>query len=106
LLLLLGILALILFGLPWGLVALVAALCLEILEYFFWKRFLRRYRLRSGPETFVGQTATVIDECAPEGRVRFQGEIWKARASDPVPEGEMVRITAVHGLTLDVKRDG
>jgi membrane-bound serine protease (ClpP class) len=106
LLLLLGILALILFGLPWGLVALVAALCLEILEYFFWKRFLRRYRLRSGPETFVGQTATVIDECAPEGRVRFQGEIWKARASDPVSEGEMVRITAVHGLTLDIERDG
>ena len=46
----------------------------------------------------------MIDECAPEGRVRFQGEIWKARASDPVSEGDSVRITAVHGLTLDVER--
>lgn len=104
-LLILGIIALLLFGTPWGLVALVAALCLEILEYFFWRRFLRRYRLRSGPETFVGQTAIVIDECAPVGKVRFQGEVWNARASDPIEEGQSVRITAVHGLTLDVEPD-
>ena len=103
-LLVLGIIALILFGTPWGLVALFAALCLEVLEYFFWQRFLRRYRLRSGPETIVGQTATVIDECAPVGKVRFQGEVWNARASDPIPEGESVRITAVDGLTLVVER--
>jgi membrane-bound serine protease (ClpP class) len=104
-LLVLGLIALILLGVPWGLVALVAALCLEVLEYLFWKRFLRRYRLRSGPETIVGQTATVIDECAPVGRVRFQGEIWNARASDPIAEGESVRISAVHGLTLEIERE-
>jgi membrane-bound serine protease (ClpP class) len=104
-LLILGLIALILFGTPWGLVALFVALCLEVLEYFFWQRFLRRYRLRSGPETIVGQTATVIDECAPVGRVRFQGEVWNARASEAVAEGESVRITAVDGLTLDVERD-
>jgi membrane-bound serine protease (ClpP class) len=105
-LLVLGLLALVLFGAPWGLVALLAALCLEVLEYFFWQRFLRRYRLRSGPETIVGKTATVIDECAPVGRVRFQGEVWNARASDPVSEGESVRITAIHGLELEVERRG
>jgi membrane protein implicated in regulation of membrane protease activity len=105
-LLVLGLIALILFGTPWGLVALVVALCLEILEYFFWKRFLTRYRLRSGPETFVGQSATVIDECDPVGKVRFQGETWNARAADPpIAEGESVRITAVDGLKLDVERD-
>jgi membrane-bound serine protease (ClpP class) len=102
-LLVLGFIALLLFGVPWGLVALVAALCLEILEYFFWRRFLRRYRLRSGPETIVGKTATVIDECAPLGRVRFQGEVWTARSSEPIAEGQSVRITAVDGLTLDVE---
>jgi membrane-bound serine protease (ClpP class) len=104
-LLVLGLIALILFGLPWGLVALFAALCLEVLEYFFWRRFLRRYRLRSGPETMVGQTATVIDECAPVGRVRFQGGVWNARAEDPIAEGEQVRITGIHGLTLEVEPD-
>jgi membrane-bound serine protease (ClpP class) len=104
-LLVLGLLALILFGVPWGLVALLAALCFEVLEYFFWQRFLRRYRLRSGPETIVGRTATVIDECAPLGKVRFQGEVWNARAGHPVSEGESVRITAVHGLELEVERE-
>jgi membrane-bound serine protease (ClpP class) len=103
-LLVLGLIALIVFGTPWGLVALVAALCLEVLEYFAWRRFLRRYRLRSGPETMVGQTARVIDDLVPEGRVRLYGEIWRARSSEPVSEGESVRITAVDGLTLDVER--
>jgi membrane-bound serine protease (ClpP class) len=105
-LLILGLIALILLGLPWGLVALLGALVLEVLEYFAWRHFLRRYRLRSGPETIVGQTATVVDECAPLGRVRFQGELWNARASEPISEGESVRITAVDGLTFEVEPSG
>ena len=102
-LLILGLVALAVFGMPWGLVALLVALGLEVLEYFAWRHFLRRYRLRSGPETIVGQMATVIDECAPAGRVRFHGELWNARASEPVSEGERVRIMAVDGLTFDVE---
>jgi membrane-bound serine protease (ClpP class) len=105
-LLILGLIALIVFGTPWGLVALVAALCLEVLEYFAWRRFLRRYRLRSGPETMVGRVVTVVDDCAPVGRVRLYGEFWNARASDPIPAGESVRITAVDGLTLEVEPAG
>jgi membrane-bound serine protease (ClpP class) len=105
-LLILGLIALILFGTPWGLVALLGALMLEILEYLAWKQFLRRYRLRSGPETIVGRTATVVDECAPVGRVRFQGELWNARASEPISEGEQVRITGVDGLTFEVEPNG
>ena len=105
-LLLLGILALILFGLPWGLVALFAALCLEILEYLFWKRFLRRYRLRSGPETFVGQTATVIDDAPPRAGSGFRGRSGRRARATADAEGETVRITAVDGLTLEVEPDG
>lgn len=102
-LLILGLVALVVFGLPWGLVALVGALALEVLEYLGWKRFLRRYRLRSGPETLVGMTATVIDDCAPLGRVRLHGELWNARARESIPAGETVRITAVDGLTFEVE---
>ena len=100
-----GLIALFLLGLPWGLVALVGALCLEILEYFGWKRFLRRYRLRSGPETLVGRTATVVDDVDPVGRVRLDGEFWNARAEVPVREGETVRIAGIDGLTLEVERE-
>jgi membrane-bound serine protease (ClpP class) len=102
-LVILGLGALVLFGAPWGVVALVAGGLLEVLEYFAWKRFLRRYRLRSGPETLIGATATVIEECAPAGQVRVHGEIWNARSSEPVAAGETVRITALDGLTLSVE---
>ena len=105
-LLLLGLIAVIVFGTPWGLVALAGALALEVLEYLAWQRFLRRYRLRSGPETIVGRTATVVDECAPLGRVRLNGEFWNARAARPVGAGQVVRITAIDGLTLVVEPEG
>ena len=98
-----GLIALLVLGAPWGLVILAAALCLEILEYFAWKRFLRRYRLRSGPETMVGRTATVVDDIDPIGRVRLDGEHWNARARVPVREGQTVRIEAIDGLTLEVE---
>jgi membrane-bound serine protease (ClpP class) len=105
-LVILGLVALLLFGMPWGLVALVAGLLLEILEYVGWKRFLRRYRLRSGPETLIGATATVIEDCAPAGQVRVHGEIWNARSTEPVAAGGTVRITALDGLTLSVEPEG
>ena len=101
-LLIAGIIALLLLGAPWGIVALAAAVGLEVTEYLAWKRFLRRYRLRSGPETLVGRTATVVDDCDPVGRVRLEGEFWNARARVPVMEGETVRIESLDGLTLEV----
>jgi membrane-bound serine protease (ClpP class) len=100
-----GLVALLLFGTPWGLVALVGGLALEVLEYVAWKRFLRRYRLRSGPETMVGSKATVVDDCDPVGHVRVHGELWSARSRDPVAAGETVVVTAIDGLTLDVDRE-
>lgn len=99
----LGLIALIVFGTPWGLVALVAGLVLEILEYMAWKRFLRRYRLRSGPEMLVGTTVTVVDDCAPLGRVQLHGEFWNARCRDQIAEGERARVTGVDGLTLEIE---
>jgi membrane-bound serine protease (ClpP class) len=102
-LLIAGLIALLLFGVPWGVVALAGAIVLEVVEYLAWKRFLRRYRLRSGPETLVGRTAAVVDDCDPIGRVRLNGEFWNARAQVPLREGETVRIRAIDGLTLEVE---
>src|SRR3954468_6845536 len=103
-LLIAALIALLVLGAPWGVVVLGAALGLEVLEYLAWKRFLRRYRLRSGPETLVGRTATVVDDCDPLGRVRLDGEYWNARARVPVHEGQTVRSEAIDGLTLEVER--
>jgi len=102
----LALVALFLLPEPWGLVAVLAAFILEVLELLFWRRFLRRYRLRTGPETLIGELATVVDPCVPLGHVRVRGELWRAHSSAPVPPGETVRIAAMDGLTLEVEPVG
>ena len=90
---------------PWGVVALAAALAVEVLELLLWRWFLRRYRLRVGPETLVGMRAEVVQPCSPVGLVRLRGELWNARASAPVEPGESVTVSGIEGLTLQVERD-
>ena len=102
-LILIAILAFIFLPSPLGLFVVASALLLEVIELALWKRFLRRYRLRMGPETLVGTNATVVTECTPDGRVRVRGELWNARSSGPARRGETVRIAAIDGLTLEVE---
>jgi membrane-bound serine protease (ClpP class) len=90
---------------PWGVVAVAAALTVEVLELLFWRRFVRRYRLRVGPEMLVGMRAEVVQPCSPVGLVRVRGELWNAHASAPVEPGETVTVSGIEGLTLQVERD-
>ena len=85
---------------PWRLVVLVAAALVEVGEVWFWIRFLRRYRVTTGAEGLIDETAEVLERCDPEGRVRVRGEIWNARSAIALERGERARITAVDGLTL------
>jgi membrane-bound serine protease (ClpP class) len=90
---------------PWlGLIAIVTGIVVEIAEVGFWIRFLRRYKVRTGSEGLVGTVAEVVEACDPEGRVRLRGEIWRARGprSAPATVGQLVEVTAVDGLTLEV----
>ncbi len=87
-----------------GLVVVGIALVFEVGELVFWRRFLRRYRIRSGPETMMGEGAVVVEPLDPEGRVRMRGELWKARLRGGTAQpGEPVRVTAVNGLELEVE---
>jgi membrane protein implicated in regulation of membrane protease activity len=89
-----------------GLAVVAAALVFEVAELAFWRRFLRRYRVSSGPETMVGDTAVVEEPLRPDGTVRYRGAIWRARLGEgSARPGEVVRIAAVNGLTLEVKPD-
>jgi membrane-bound serine protease (ClpP class) len=90
---------------PWlGLIAVVTGIVVEIAEVGFWIRFLRRYKVQTGSEGLVGAVAEVVESCDPEGRVRLRGEIWRARGprSAPATVGQLVEVTAVDGLTLEV----
>src|SRR5687768_1774137 len=79
----------------------------EIGELYLWKRFLDRYRVRGGAEGMLGERATVVEACAPEGIVRVRGELWKARANDveSLAVGERAKVLAVDGLLVTVARD-
>jgi membrane protein implicated in regulation of membrane protease activity len=87
-----------------GIVVVAIALVFEVGELVFWRRVLRRYRIRSGPETMVGEAAEVVEPLDPGGRVRLHGELWKARLPEGTAQpGERVRVTAVEGLELAVE---
>jgi membrane-bound serine protease (ClpP class) len=103
--LLVGAIVLALFVLPpaLGIAAVALGIVVEVAEVGFWIRFLRRYRVTTGAEGLIGETAEVIEACAPAGRVRLRGEIWRAHCSSRAGVGERVRIAGVDGLTLEVE---
>ena len=57
----------------------------------------------SGMLHAAGQALTAI-AAGGTGRVATHGEIWTATAVEPIDEGDRVVVTAVHGLTLTVRR--
>jgi membrane-bound serine protease (ClpP class) len=102
-LLVIAIVALFFLPNPWNVVVLVLAAFIEVFEIFLWLKYLRRYRIKTGAEGMVGESAETMGPLDPSGRVRVRGEIWNARSAAPVPEGAPVRIQAVDGLTLVVE---
>lgn len=91
---------------PWNVILFGLAVFLEIGEVFLWMRFLERYRVRGGAEGMIGERATVIEACAPDGLVRVRGEVWKASADPAVPlaEGDRASVLEVNGLTVKVAK--
>ena len=89
---------------PWGIVAIFLGILFEIAENVFWFRYQARRKVQTGVEAHVGERAEVTRTIDPEGQVRFRGELWKARAEEPIAAGESVRIAEVDRLTLVVER--
>jgi membrane-bound serine protease (ClpP class) len=67
----------------------------------------QRQRPVTGPSGMVGETGQTLTPLGPdlEGTVATHGEIWRATAPEPIPSGSRVRITAVDGMQLRVRRD-
>jgi membrane-bound serine protease (ClpP class) len=60
----------------------------------------------AGQETLVGEPGVARTDLKPRGMVLVQGELWSAEAADgPVPTGERVRVVAIEGLKLRVRRE-
>jgi membrane-bound serine protease (ClpP class) len=103
---LVGLVLLFLLPSPWNVVGATCAFVLFLGELLFWHRRVRGQPERVGAQTLVGQPATVISSCRPEGQVRMGGEIWAARCRTGADEGDAVTVVGRDGLTLLVEPGG
>ena len=63
-------------------------------------------KVKTGREGLLGETGTAESEIAPRGKVFIHGELWDAISEQPIASGERVRVAAVDGMTLRVKKEG
>jgi membrane protein implicated in regulation of membrane protease activity len=88
---------------PWGLVALAAAAVVDVTEATVGLWWNRRRKARVGAETLVGRRALAVSELRPEGQVKLDGELWRARCAAGCDTGASVVVRALDGLTLEVE---
>ena len=88
-------------------VALGVTLPVAILTVFLMRLVLksRRWKTSTGKEEMLGAEGVVTAALSSqgEGMIRVHGELWRAAAASPVPEGTLVRVTRVDGLKLFVE---
>jgi membrane-bound serine protease (ClpP class) len=88
-------------------VALGVTLPVALLTVFLMRLVLksRRWKTSTGREEMLGAEGVVTTALPAqgEGMIRVHGELWRAVASGPVPEGAVVRVTRVEGLKLFVE---
>jgi membrane-bound serine protease (ClpP class) len=90
---------------PWSWVVIVVGGAVDIGESLAFIWWSKRRRASVGAETLVGKTGVAIGLLWPEGQVRVEGEIWKARTAGGLDAGTRVVVRAVDGLTLEVDPD-
>lgn len=91
---------------PWGLVAVAVGAALDIAEtgVFLW--WSKRRQALVGVEVLLGKTGFAVGDLWPEGQVKVNGEIWRARCAGGCPVGTQVVVREIDGLTLVVEPSG
>jgi membrane-bound serine protease (ClpP class) len=92
------------YGISWALIVPLAAT--SALFSFFVAGMALRARRRpvlTGGEELPGMEGEALEDIAGEGWARVHGELWRVRSRQPLALGARVRVTARHGLTLEVE---
>jgi membrane-bound serine protease (ClpP class) len=88
-------------------VALAVTLPFAVLTVFLMRLVLRSrsWKSQTGREEMINTQGVVVTPLGDgaEGMIRIHGELWRAIANQPVPEGKSVRVTRVEGLKLYVE---
>ncbi|MDH3240363.1 MAG: nodulation protein NfeD [Alphaproteobacteria bacterium] len=91
------------FGISWAVIGSVMAVS-AVLSFTVFAMAAKAWRrpVVSGREAMIGAAARVIDWQGTEGRVRIRSEVWRARGDQGFAPGDLVRVTAMDGLVLQV----
>ena len=87
---------------PWGLIAVGIAATIDIIETLVFMWWSKRRRVSVGVDSIVGKSGVALSELWPEGQVKVDGEIWRARCAGGCDAGTSVVVRSVDGLTLVV----
>ena len=93
-------------GFQLSIAVLVSAMAVTALLFLLVLLLLLRSRKRpivTGKEALLGAEGETLAWQAEEGRVRVKGEIWRARAAQPLAPGTRVKVTNREGLVLFVE---
>ncbi len=63
----------------------------------------RKRPVVTGGEALIGATGETVWWQGQEGRVRVEGEIWRARADAPLSDGARIKVVGRDGLLLHVR---
>lgn len=92
--------------------ALITLGVLSAFTFFFVARKVieahRGRRARTGSEELIGAVAQARSRIDPDGQAWLEGTLWGARLAaggEPIELGDRVRVEAVDGLTLVVRKE-
>jgi membrane-bound serine protease (ClpP class) len=95
------------FDIPYGLIGGVAVASAGFLIFVLGALAKSRRRpVVTGREQLIGAPGEALEDFAVEGWARVRGEQWRVHSAAPVRRGQKLRVTAMHGLTLDVVPEG
>lgn len=89
----------------WGLIAGSTAVTVLFFGVIVGAAFrARRLPVTTGKRGMMGERGRVTEALSPSGTVYVHGAYWTAEADELLPEGTLVRVAEVKGLTLKVVR--
>jgi membrane-bound serine protease (ClpP class) len=88
---------------PWGVITVVVALTIDLVEIGVGLWYSKRRKAKVGASALVGLTGVAMEPLGPDGQVRVNGEIWRAHCDVGCDAGASVVVRAVSGLMLEVE---
>lgn len=87
-------------------IALPIYLVILLISFIFYRKIMNSMRcpVKTGFEEMLGDTAIVVEDINPEGRILYKNELWKAASKERLKKGENASIVGREGMVLRVKR--